>query len=70
MNEHEYESALSSGLASTLCLLLAIPLVGMGVLWTISPLIAGIAGAGILAIYIKFIRLAMKALAEIYLANI
>jgi len=65
MNEDVYKSAFSSSLASTLCLLLAIPLVGMGVLWTISPLLSIIAGLGVLLIYINGIRVAIKTFSEI-----
>jgi hypothetical protein len=41
----------------------------MGVLWTVSPLIAGIVGTGVLAIYLKAIRIAMKTLTELDLSN-
>lgn len=69
MNVDFCKSAVSSGLVSTLCLVLAIPLVGMGVLWTVSPLIAGIFGTGVLAIYLKAIRIVMKTLTELDLSN-
>ena len=69
MNEDEYKKAFSSSLASTLCLLLAMPLVSMGVLWTISPLVSIIAGLGVLAIYINGIRVAIKTFAEINISN-
>lgn len=69
MNEQAYKSVISSGLASTLCLSLAVPLVTLGVLWTLWPVMAGIAGFVVLLAYVKAARIAIRALSELGLSN-